>query len=54
VCSGQALLPLVDLMEQNRVAIDELIDVMGRASIEAELELSAMQVAGPSQQDKAL
>ena len=47
VRNGQALLPMLELMEQSRMAIDELIDVMGRASIEAVLELAAMQVAGP-------
>jgi hypothetical protein len=35
------------------MAIDELIDVMGRASVEAVLELSATQVAGPPQPGKA-
>lgn len=44
---GQALLPLVDLIEQSRLAVDELIDVAGRATIEAVLQLSAEQVAGP-------
>ena len=50
VRNGQALLPMLELIEQSRMAIDELIDVVGRASIEAVLELSAMQVAGPPQQ----
>jgi putative transposase len=45
--SGQVLLPMVDLIEQSRLAVDELIDVAGRATIEAVLELSAYQVAGP-------
>ena len=53
VRNGQALLPMLELIEQSRMAIDELIDVMGRASIEAVLELSARQVAGPPQQGKA-
>jgi putative transposase len=53
VRDGQALLPMLELIEQSRMAVDELIDVMGRASIEAVLELSAMQVAGPPQQGKA-
>jgi len=44
---GQGLLPMVDLIEQSRMAIDELIDVAGRATIEAVLQLSAEQVAGP-------
>jgi putative transposase len=45
--NGQALLPMVDLIEQSRLAVDELIDVAGRATIETVLELSAEQVAGP-------
>jgi transposase-like protein len=53
VRNGQALLPMLELVEQSRMAIDELIDVMGRASIEAVLGLSAQQVAGPPQQGKA-
>ena len=53
VRNGQALLPMLELIEQSRMAIDELIDVMGRASIEAVLELSARQVAGEPQQGKA-
>jgi hypothetical protein len=28
--NGQALLPMMELVEQSRMAIDELIDVMGR------------------------
>jgi putative transposase len=53
VRNGQALLPMMELIEHSRMAIDELIDVMGRASVEAVLELSALQVAGPPQQGKA-
>jgi len=45
--NGQILLPMVDLIEQSRLAVDELIDVAGRATIEAVLQLSAEQVAGP-------
>ena len=45
--NGQVLLPMVELIEQSRLAVDELIDVAGRATIEAVLELSACQVAGP-------
>jgi putative transposase len=44
---------MMELIEHSRMAIDELIDVMGRASIEAVLELSAAQIAGPPQQGKA-
>jgi hypothetical protein len=38
---------MVDLIEQSRLAVDEQIDAAGRATIEAVLELSAAQVAGP-------
>jgi len=53
VRNGQALLPMMELIEQSRMAIDELIEVMGRASIDAVLQLSAVQVAGAPQQGKA-
>ena len=52
VRNGQALLPMMELIEQSRMAIDDLIDVVGRASIEAVLELSARQVAGMPQQGR--
>lgn len=45
--NGQALLPMVELIEQSQVAVDEVIDVLGRATIEAVLRLSAEQIAGP-------
>jgi hypothetical protein len=32
---GQVLLPLLDLIENAQAAVDDLIDVMGRATIEA-------------------
>jgi transposase-like protein len=55
---GQAFLPTVELMEQSKLleicafdisqaAVDELIDVLGRSSIEAVLRLSAEGAAGP-------
>lgn len=51
--NGQHLLPMVDLIEQCRMACDELIDVAGRAAIQAVLDLSAEQAAGgPRQQGK--
>jgi putative transposase len=55
--NGQALLPMVNLIEQSRLAVDELIDVAGRATIETVLELSAEQVAGartPGQRRRGL
>lgn len=45
--NGQVLLPMVELIEQSKMAVDELIDVLGRAQIEAVLRLSAEGVAGP-------
>jgi putative transposase len=49
---GQLLLPLLDLLEHGQAAVDDLIDVMGRATIEAVLLMSAAAVAGPKQQGK--
>jgi putative transposase len=49
---GQLLLPMIDLIEQAECAIDEVIDVMGRATVEAVLRMSAEQLAGPRQQGK--
>lgn len=49
---GQLLLPMLDLIEHAEAAIDDLIDVMGRATIEAVLLMSAQQAAGPKQQGK--
>lgn len=43
---GQLLLPLLDLILNTESAIDEVIDVTGRAAIEAVLLLSAQQVVG--------
>ena len=34
---GQLILPLLDLLESAQCALDDLIDVMGRATIEAVL-----------------
>jgi transposase-like protein len=50
--NGQFLLPMVDLIEQSRMAVEELIDVAGRVTIEAVLNLSAQQVAGVPCQGK--
>lgn len=49
---GQLILPLLDLVEQAQCALDDLVDVMGRATIEAVLAMSAQQLAGPKQQGK--
>ena len=49
---GQLLVPLVELLEKGERAIDEVIDVMGRATVEAVLKMSAEQVAGPKEQGR--
>jgi len=49
---GQLLLPFLELICNTEQAVDELIDVVGKASIEAVLLLSAQQVAGPKQPGK--
>ena len=42
----QLLLPLLDVVVNTSAAVDEVIDVAGRATLEAILELSARQIAG--------
>ncbi len=49
---GQLLLPMLDLIENAQVAIDDMIEVMGRATIEAVLLMSAAGIAGPRRQGK--
>ncbi len=44
--NGQILLPLVELITQARVAVDEVIQSIGRQTIETILTLSAQEVAG--------
>ncbi len=51
---GQLLLPAVGLITQARAAVDELIDVTGRAAIEAILNLSAQELAGPKHPGKRI
>ena len=44
---------MVELVERAELAIDEVIEVMGRATIEAVLDMSAEAMAGPKQAGKA-
>jgi hypothetical protein len=37
---GQLILPMLDLLETAQFAVDDLIDVMGRSTIEAVLLMS--------------
>jgi len=48
--NGQLLLPLVEVIKASRMAVDALIEVRGRASIEAVLQLSAAGLAGEKHQ----
>ena len=50
--NGELLLPMVELIESSRMAVGELIDLLGRASIEAVLRLSAHGVAGEKHQGR--
>lgn len=50
---GQFLLPMVELVDRAELAIDEVIEVIGRATIEAVLDMSAEAVAGPKQAGRA-
>ena len=49
---GADLGGFVDLIEQSRLAVDELIAVMGRATVEAVLTLSARGLAGEKHQGR--
>ena len=44
---GQALQPMVELIEQGQLAVEELVGQLGQAALEAVLLVSAEQVAGP-------
>jgi putative transposase len=50
---GQALAPMVELIEQGRLAVEELVHDLGRAALEAVLLVSAEQVAGPPHPGRA-
>jgi len=44
---GVALVPMVELIEQGRLAVEELVGQLGKAALEAVLAISAEQLAGP-------
>jgi len=50
--NGQALLPMVELIEQGQMVVEQFIEVLGQSALEAVLELSAAQVAGSKRQGK--
>ena len=47
---GQALMPLVDMIESGQILINEFIQNAGKAVVQAVLELSAQSLAGPFHQ----
>ena len=51
--NGQMLLPVVDLITEARLAVDEVIDPAGRGLIETILSMSAEQIAGPKSPGEA-
>jgi transposase-like protein len=44
--NGQVILPMVELIEQSQIAVDEFLEVLGRSTLEAVLQISAAGVAG--------
>ena len=48
--NAQSVLPMVDLIEESMMAIDDLVEALGRATIEAVLLVSAANVAGERRQ----
>ena len=50
--NAQFMLPMLELVTESKKALDEVIDVAGRAMVEALLVLSAEQLAGPKRQGK--
>jgi len=48
--NAQAVLPMLDLIEESMIAIDDLVETLGRATIEAVLLVSATNVAGERRQ----
>jgi transposase-like protein len=50
--NGQMLIPMVELVETAQLAVDDLLEHLGRATLEAVLSISAAQLAGASHQGK--
>ena len=51
--NGQVLMPMVELIETAQLSVHQLMATLGRATLEAVLEISAANVAGESHQGKA-
>jgi transposase-like protein len=50
--NSQIILPMMELIEESRMAVDELIETLGRATVEAVLLISAAGAAGESHQGR--
>lgn len=50
--NGQVILPMVELIEECKIAVDDLLEVLGRSTLEAVLAISAAGVAGESHRGK--
>lgn len=50
--NGQFLLPMVELIETSQLAVDQLLEELGRSTLEAVLLISAAGVAGESHQGR--
>ncbi len=50
--NGEVILPMVELIEQSQMAVDELLELLGRSTLEAVLRISAAGVAGEYHQGK--
>ena len=50
--NGQVILPMVELIEECKIAVDDLVEVLGRSTLEAVLAISAAGVAGESHRGK--
>ena len=48
--NAQSVLPMVELIEESMMAIDDLVETLGRATIEAVLLVSATNMAGKRRQ----
>ena len=48
VKEGAALVPMMELLEAGKLAVEALVGQLGKATLEAVLLLSAEQVAGPA------
>ncbi len=52
--NAQIILPMVELIEQSKMAVDDLIEDVGRLTVETVLLISAANVAGDYHQGKAV